>query len=211
MGKRIYQEDITSLALLYNYEATQAHSRMLPHSMLKAFDKIIDDNLDEIDSKLSSTYPIKYSDLIWSNTQDEEGNWYSVLKYACNIKKAKLVYETIKYRDLIEASKKANALATLGINLIDGKMSKIQKKNERNILEEIIEKEITNSHEFYKKIASMLSIEEREFLKKQIENKCCLNCTNPSCRIPYYEKTLDSCCIGWENQEAIGKQLILKK
>lgn len=77
-------------------------------------------------------------------------------------------------------------------------------------LERIIEEVIQNPFEFYKKVASVLSPEEKEFLKKQIEWKCCLNCTNPTCRVPSYEKEKDTCCVGWENGELIGRQLILK-
>ncbi len=86
-------------------------------------------------------------------------------------------------------------------------------------LEHLIEQIIESPSEFYVKLASELSSEEREYLKQLIENRCCRNCTNGSCKIEQCEKVgLDefgqpqgSSCLGWNNPELIGKQLILKK
>lgn len=86
-------------------------------------------------------------------------------------------------------------------------------------LEHLIEQIMENPSEFYVKVASKLSPEEREHLKQLIENRCCINCTNGSCRIETCEKVgLDefgkpqgSSCLSWNNPELIGKQLILKK
>lgn len=215
MGKRVFKEDITTLALLYNYEASKSYSRMLPQSMINEFDKVIDINLDEMDSTMSVVYPLDSTKLIYTNTQDEDGNWYSVIKSSCtdtDLDRVINIFREDEYFVLMEASKKANALETLGIQLKDGKMERIEKKKENSKLklDEIIERAIMNPYKFYKEIASVLSPQEKEFLKKQLEWKCCLNCTNPSCRIESCEKTKDSCCVAWENGELIGRQLILK-
>lgn len=86
-------------------------------------------------------------------------------------------------------------------------------------LERLIEQIIENPNEFYVELANRLSPEEREYLKQLIENRCCRNCINSSCKIEQCEKVgLDefgkpqgSSCLGWNNPELIGKQFILKK
>jgi len=86
-------------------------------------------------------------------------------------------------------------------------------------LEELIEKMIENPQEFYIKIAKSLSKEEREYLKKLINNKSCMNCTNKNCRVEYSEriglddqgKPQGNSCLGWNNPELIGRKRILTK
>ncbi len=210
MSKRVYFEDITTLALLYHYEATKSHSRMLPHIIIKEYDRIIDKNLDDMNSSIDIVYPLDYAKLIYKNTQDENGNWYDLdVEY----ERYNIVNNTT--RDLIVTSQMPNALEALGIQMIDGKMKKMEKTHhkEENIvrLEEIIDKVIDNPYLFYKKMASVLSLEEKDFVKKQIAWKCCLNCTNPSCRVETSEKNKDTSCVAWENQELIGRRLLLTK
>ena len=77
---RVYIEDITSIALLYNYEATSSISMMLPHDMIKEYAKIVELNLDEMESNFNGVYSLDNEVLIYFNTQDENGKWYSVLK-----------------------------------------------------------------------------------------------------------------------------------
>ncbi len=65
---------------------------------------------------------------------------------------------------------------------------------------------------------TITSLEKFE-IKQQIDNKGCFNCTNPSCRVPSIEKVgLDkdgniqgNSCLGWNNDELIIKQKVLKK
>ncbi len=86
-------------------------------------------------------------------------------------------------------------------------------------LEDIIEKIVESPREFYINLAGSLSIEEREYLKKLIKNRCCDNCTNGSCRVETCEKIgldeLDksqgSNCLSWNNYELIGRQKVLTK
>ena len=86
-------------------------------------------------------------------------------------------------------------------------------------LEHLIEQIVKNSDEFYANLASMLSPEEREYLKQLIENRSCQNCTNGNCRVEQCEKVgvdefgkpQGSSCLGWNNPILIGKQLIMKK
>jgi len=86
-------------------------------------------------------------------------------------------------------------------------------------LEEIIKRIIKNPREFYIRVASILSIEEIEYLKQLIENKSCQNCTNENCHLEYNEKIgLDkmgnihgSNCSEWTNPELIGRKRIMRK
>lgn len=71
---------------------------------------------------------------------------------------------------------------------------------------------------FYKKICEMLTLEERLFLLKNLENKDCTTCLNGSCRVETSEKIgLDEFgkpngtnCSGWYNAEIIGKSKVLR-
>ncbi len=80
-------------------------------------------------------------------------------------------------------------------------------------LEDIIEKIVENPKDFYIKLADSLSIEEREYLKQLIKNRCCENCTNGSCKIGLDElgQKEGSNCLGWNNYELIGRQRILSR
>lgn len=86
-------------------------------------------------------------------------------------------------------------------------------------LENLIEKVLKNSSEFYRKLDEVLSVEERDYLRKLIKNKSCNNCANGCCRIENYEKVgVDEFgrpqggnCASWDNPRLIGKQLILTK
>ena len=92
-------------------------------------------------------------------------------------------------------------------------------KTHSSILEDTIKKVLESPSEFYIKLANALPAEEREYLRQLIEYRCCGNCTNSSCRVEHCEKVgLDelgkpqgSSCLGWNNPELIGRQLILKK
>lgn len=85
-------------------------------------------------------------------------------------------------------------------------------------LDEVINKIVDSPRDFYVKVCNSLTPEERLFIIKVLENKNCLNCTNSSCRVEYKEKVgLDSNgnqqgskCIGWHNEELIGKSKVLR-
>lgn len=72
-------------------------------------------------------------------------------------------------------------------------------------LEGILNKILDNPTIFYKKIAQELSLEEYEFLKRKIENKSCLNCSN------YCNEKNKNICFDWDNPTLVGKIKILKK
>ena len=60
---------------------------------------------------------------------------------------------------------------------------------------------------------------EKFEIKQQLDNKGCFNCVNSNCRVPSLEKVgLDkdgnvqgNSCFGWNNDELIINQKVLKK
>lgn len=140
------------------------------------------------------------------------GHIIAVLPYNEEFEK-NLKVEKEKHQATLDRYKKIEKM--IEQKTCDMKITKIYNSS----LEDIIQKVVENSSEFYIKLANVLSIEEREYLKQSIENRCCSNCTNGSCRIEHGEKVgLDelgspqgSNCLGWNNPELVGRQLILKK
>lgn len=86
-------------------------------------------------------------------------------------------------------------------------------------LDNLLNRIVANPNDFYKIICDELTAEERVFILKQLENKCCMNCTNGSCRVEYDEKVgvdefgkpRGSECVGWFNAELIGRSKVLRK
>lgn len=130
---RVYIEDVTSIALLYNYRATNSISMMLSQAKIKEYAQMIGFNLDEMESDFSRVYPVDYSKLIYFNAQDENGNWYSILKPDIDIEVSEDVYERqlLYTPDLYKAATMENALAALDIEFVDNKMQKIEHKKSK--------------------------------------------------------------------------------
>lgn len=86
-------------------------------------------------------------------------------------------------------------------------------------LDNLLNKILDNPINFYERICHVLTVEERMFIIKQLENKCCMNCINAGCRIEYDEKVgvdelgkpQGSECSGWFNAELIGRSKVLRK
>lgn len=104
---------------------------------------------------------------------------------------------------------------------IDKKIAKVERDFNFTYedIVEYIERIVANPNDFYKIICDELTAEERVFILKQLENKCCMNCTNGSCRVEYDEKVgvdefgkpQGSECVGWFNAELIGRSKVLRK
>ena len=85
-------------------------------------------------------------------------------------------------------------------------------------LDYIIEKIVDKPTRFYERICEELTVQERMFILKKLENKSCLTCTSGTCRIESSEKVgydvfgkpEGSQCLGWYNPELIGKSKVLK-
>ncbi len=65
-----------------------------------------------------------------------------------------------------------------------------------------------NKREKYIELGKLLSIEEKENIKKEI-NKSCNNCANFSCRVEQKDKPILD-CIAWENAYLLGEYKTLK-
>lgn len=85
----------------------------------------------------------------------------------------------------------------------------IRKNNPRKIISKDLGFEQC-LRQYYIDIAKNLSIEEKEKLRKIIEDKSCTNCCNMSCKVNTHIYGLDA-CVAWNNEELIGKTKILKK
>lgn len=112
------------------------------------------------------------------------------------------------------------------IQLREKQIEKLEKEIEENTKDLNVTVEMNHASileripsEIFLKLYSILTPQEKEYLKEQIKSRSCRNCTNGSCRVESYEKNnLDEMenpagyqCIGWRNEEEIGKQLLRKK
>lgn len=130
MNKRIFKEDTTTIALLYNYIANG--DMLLSAEKVDEFDEIVDNNLEEMDSKANLVYPIDYSKLIYFTSWDEVGNQFYILKPGFNEEKAMIDYLYNRPFDITKATQCENALDSLGLKLQEGKFipkaNKVRKK-----------------------------------------------------------------------------------
>lgn len=86
-------------------------------------------------------------------------------------------------------------------------------------LEILINTAVESPKRFYEAIASSMTPEERLYIISQLQNKSCETCTNGSCDIENCEKIgLDEYgkpqghdCMGWINDEYIGRSKVLEK
>jgi hypothetical protein len=122
MGKRVYLEELTQLALLYNYKATG--SQVLKMEDIGKFVCVVEENLEKMQSKVSYKEPLKYEKLIYFNTFDNEDVWYSIIKPGVDLERVEFDYAARLPSDVKKASKQSNALDVLGLKLIDDKFYK---------------------------------------------------------------------------------------
>ena len=131
MSTRIFKEDAITIALLYNYMATR--DMLLSAEKVNEFDRIVDANLEEKNSKANIAYPLDNTKLIYFTSWDEVGNQYYILKPDFDEEKAIENYIYRRHYDVTIASQKENALDLLGLKLEDGKIQ-IKKNKVRKLL-----------------------------------------------------------------------------
>lgn len=122
MSSRIFIQDTTTLALLYNYEATRG--MLLSLDKIRAFDNIVDNNLEKMNSGVNMVHPLDYSRLIYFTSCDENGNEYCILKPDFSEEQARIEYIYRTPYDVIRASQQENALEILHLKLENGKIVK---------------------------------------------------------------------------------------
>lgn len=148
-------------------------------------------NYNDFDS--IGTYTIDENGIKYNEERLQFPKDYSISRSIGGIK----IYTTVSYEEVIKHYQNIEK----------------EKNTPNTSLEKIISKIVDNPREFYIKVSRELSVEEREYIKKLIENKSCVNCSNISCRVETFEKNYDEgcSCIGWDNEEFIGRYKILTK
>lgn len=126
MSRKIFKEDTTTIALLYNYLANR--DMLLSAEKVDEFDEMVDVNLEEIDSKANMVYPVDYSKLIYFTSWDENGNQFYILKPNFDVEKAMADYLYNRSLDITKATQKENSLTSLGLKLEDGQIKPKENK-----------------------------------------------------------------------------------
>lgn len=209
MGKRTKFEDIASMALIYTNRATG--NKMISYDKVEKFDKIINENLDNMNSKINPSLFYDEESKLYFHANDENGKLYLVIDPSVDIKVAQDYHIGCLPIDIVVASQMENALNIIGLQLVDGVLVKKKETNSNLTLDEVIEKVLENPRDFFIKVANTLFIEELDYLKLLIENKSCANCSNGICKVETIEKSCNDICVAWDNKELIGKQKILAK
>ncbi len=122
MGKRTYESDIIAMALLYRKQ--YVGTDMLSYDKALEFNAIINENLDNMNSKVSIRPRCEQTSELYSVLQDENGNVYVVINSNADLKKAWGWHIGCLPIDVIIAARQENALETIGLRLVDGKLTK---------------------------------------------------------------------------------------
>lgn len=85
MGKRTYESDIIAMALLYRKQ--YVGTDMLSYDKALEFDAIINENLDNMNSKFSIGPRCEQTSELYRVLQDENGNIYAVINPNTDLKK----------------------------------------------------------------------------------------------------------------------------
>ncbi len=122
MGKRTYESDIIAMALLYRKQ--YAGTDMLSYDKALEFDAIINENLDNMNSKFSIGPRCEQTSELYRILQDENGNIYAVINHDADLKRAWEWHIGCLPIDVIIAAHQNNALETIGLIRIDGRLVK---------------------------------------------------------------------------------------
>lgn len=120
MGKRTYETDIISMALLYRKQYCKTDMLLL--SKCKEYDLIINKNLEEMNTNCGIGIRYEEEPLLYSILTNENKEQYAVINNNFNLEKAWSL--TIGCLPLVVlcASQKDNALSIIGLKLVDGKI-----------------------------------------------------------------------------------------
>lgn len=133
-SRTICIEDSIMLALLYNYEAT--HNMILSYDSVNEFDKIVNENLEVMESKVGTVYSLDYSRMMYFVSTDEFGKTYFILNPSFNLAKAKYDYAYQVPMDVMVASKRENALNAVGLTFQGNKIIKMDESPKKLIKSE---------------------------------------------------------------------------
>lgn len=138
MEKRTYLADTIAMALLYRKQYVE--SEMLSYDQAIEFDRIINENLEAMNS--SCRIGIRYdgydtSDLFVKMT-DENGKLYCVIVPGADLEKAWHFHIGCLPTDVLIAAQMPNALQLINLELVDGKLKNKLKDN-------VVKEEVTDS------------------------------------------------------------------
>lgn len=127
MGKRTYESDIVAMALLYRYESNG--SMMLSYDKIEKFDKIINENLDDMNSSCGIGIRHEEDSELYFTSTDESGKLYAIIKPGSDIKRLWEYHVGCLPLDVIIASQMQNALDVIGLKLKNNKFECIYGDN----------------------------------------------------------------------------------
>ena len=131
MGKRTYESDIIAMALLYRKQ--YAGTDMLSYDKALEFDAVINENLDNMNSKFSIGPRCEQTSELYRILQDENGNVYAVINHDADLKRAWEWHIGCLPIDVVISAHQENALKTIGLRLVDGKLTKQEKDKIKQI------------------------------------------------------------------------------
>lgn len=119
MGKRTNISDITVMALLYRRRSVG--TTMLSYDRINEFDRIINQNLDAMQSTCSRNlrYSYEVNSETYHNGLSENGTNYAILVPNVNLDKSWERHINRLPIDVITASQMENALSVIGLKIIN--------------------------------------------------------------------------------------------
>ena len=124
MGKSTIFSDVVVMALLFNRDVNKLVT-MISYEKVKNFDDIINKNLDDFNIKISYPFLREETSKFYFYATDEDGKKYLVMNPEADIESARSYHIGTLPVDILVAAEKNNALAAIGLQLIDGKFRKL--------------------------------------------------------------------------------------
>ncbi len=124
MGKRTYESDIIAMALLYRKQ--YVGTDMLSYDKALEFDAIINENLDNMNSKFSIGPRCEQTSELYRLLQDENDNVYAVINPNADLKKAWEWHIGCLPIDVVIAAHQENALKTIVLRRMNGRLVELE-------------------------------------------------------------------------------------
>lgn len=121
----IHLHHAISLALIYTYRATNGEVTMISSEKTKEYEKVINNNLKAMNSKINSLTPdylVNPDELFFSYVKNINDEGYYILKMDNDKVAARKRYIMNLPLDVILASEKPNALDVIDLVMIDGQI-----------------------------------------------------------------------------------------
>lgn len=84
-------------------------------------------------------------------------------------------------------------------------------KSYGEILEDLIDRILSNSKDFYVQLAKSLPLQERVLLRRALDKRTCDNCQIRNCHVDASDRAELVECLHCDNDELIGRQFILEQ